>query len=544
MSEKASILLFIGLVLLGQSSYGQVNRYIVHLTDKANSSYSIDRPEEFLSERAIERREQQGIPILEQDLPVNQSYISQIKDLGVDVYFKTKWFNAVLVQCDESFISQIEQFGFVNDVVYVAPGSKLINSPEGSSQKSRSKRTKRVKQEASEVQNNMLGIDALHESGYTGEGILIAVMDGGFYGMEDLEPFDHLYDAGTLIHTYDYIAGREYVYDYSNHGTKVLSLMAAYEPGVFVGSAYDSDYMLFVTEDDCFDCEHRIEEYNWVFAAEFADSAGVDVINTSLGYNEFEDPSMSYVQEDMDGNTAIISRANDIAFSKGIIVVASAGNEGNNSWGTITAPADANGILSVGNITQDGSRASTSSVGPSADDRIKPEVVALGSSVQVLSSSGLIVPGNGTSFSSPQVAGLSALLWQAYPELSAEELRFLLMETSSNSALPNNQIGYGIPNYNSFYNFLSFSDSDEKYILYPNPADTDKVIIRANNPAETPSVNVKIFDLEGKQLMEEEVEFSWQDNTRIIDIYSLSVGVYIFNLTSGEEVEKYRIVKI
>jgi subtilisin family serine protease len=302
--------------------------------------------------------------------------------------------------------------------------------------------------------------------------------------------------------------------------------------------------MLFVTEDDCGNCEHRIEEYNWVFAAEFADSAGVDVINTSLGYNWFEDPVMSYEQSQMDGTNAIISIASDIAFSKGMVVVASAGNEGNNEWGIVTAPGDAVNGISVGNVSQNGVVAPSSSRGPTADGRIKPDLVAMGSLVQVISSSGNIVSGSGTSFSSPQVAGLCALIWQAYPDLTAEDLRFLLLETASNSANPNNTIGYGIPNYNSLNNFLTFSDSDEQLLVYPNPIQSDKLVIRVNNPGEIPVLNIQIFDLNGQKVREDNIEFNWKDNTQVLDMFGLSSGVYIFNFNTGTSVEKLRIVKI
>jgi len=302
--------------------------------------------------------------------------------------------------------------------------------------------------------------------------------------------------------------------------------------------------MLFVTEDDCSQCEHRIEEYNWTFAAEFADSAGVDVINVSLGYNLFEDPSMDYMKSDLDGNTAIITIAADIAFSKGILVVSSAGNEGNNSWGTITAPGDGNGVMAVGNVTSSGTKAPSSSIGPSADQRIKPDVTALGSSVKVVSSSGLIVSGSGTSFSSPQVAGLSALIIQAYPNLSAEDIKYLMLETASNAGNPNNEIGYGIPNFRAFTNYLNFSESEEVFILYPNPVSNNQLIIRANNPGMTSTVILQILNSNGQVIQEQELNFSWQNNSQIVDMFSLSSGVYIFNLKTGNSVEKLRIVKI
>jgi subtilisin family serine protease len=536
------------LLLVGNDLRGQVNRYIVKLTDKEGTAYSLDNPEEFLSNRAINRRNKQSIEITTQDIPVNSTYVSGIMQTGADVFFTSKWFNAVLLQCDSSLLTEIESLPFVSSVEYVAPGPKLIpgmadTNPESKEFK-RSRAPKRVKQEASEYQNNLLGIDALHDSGITGEGIIIAVTDGGFLGVDNQQPFSHLYDNNRIIHTYDYVGGQSNVYQYSNHGTKVFSLLGAYEQGQFIGSAFDSDYMLFVTEDDCSSCEHRIEEYNWVFAAEFADSAGVDIINASLGYNWFEDPSMSYTPSQMDGNTAIISRAADIAFSKGIVVVSAAGNEGLNSWKIVTAPGDAHNVISVGNINSNGSLSATSSVGPTADQRLKPELVALGTSVKVISSSGNIVSGSGTSFSAPQIAGLSALIMQSYPDLSAEDLRFLMMETASNSTNPNYKIGHGVPNFNSLENFINFSDSEQSFVLYPNPVNDDNLLLRVNNPDEISQINLRIFNTNGQQVFEEDINFSWQYNTHIINMYSLDAGIYIFNLNLGDKVEKIKILKI
>ena len=529
--------------------YGQVNRYMVHLTDKDGTSFTIDNPEEFLSQRALDRRQKQNIEINIQDLPVNGNYVAAIGDTGAEVYFRSKWFNAVLVQCDASLISSIEDLSFVREVEYVGPGAKLgpsqiIPSKLQDGQTKTGRSNNRVKQEASEFQNNLLGVDILHQEGITGEGIIIAIMDSGFPGVDDLSSFGHLFDNDKIIHAYDYVGGQADVYRYSGHGTKVFSLLGAYDQGSFVGTAYDSEYMLFITEDDCGPCEHRIEEYNWVFAAEYADSAGVDVLNSSLGYNLFEDPSMSYTQDQMDGNTAIISIASDIAYSKGMLVVSASGNEGANSWGIVTAPADAHNIISVGNMASNGSAASSSSGGPTADNRIKPELVALGSSVKVISSTGNIVSGGGTSYSSPQIAGLGALIWQAYPDLTASDIRFLLMQTASNANNPNNEIGYGLPSYAALENFIAFSDSDESFKLFPNPVDQDNLELRVNNPSDIPAVNLTIYDSNGKQMLNQNIEFTWQNNSYIINMINFLPGVYIFNLNTGSTIEKVRILKI
>jgi hypothetical protein len=538
------IVFLLGLLIASINLQAQVNRYMVHFTDKDGSPYSIENPGEFLSQRALDRRSKQDIAISLQDLPVNQDYVIGVEGIGAHTFFSSKWFNAVLVQCDPSLIEQIESLPYVEDVEYVAPGEKVNPDARRKRQKTRRIAVSKTLEEASEAQNSFIGVDMLHENGITGEGMLIAVMDAGFIGANNIEAFQHLYDNNKIQYEYDFVYGQEDVYQHSTHGTKVFSLLGAYEPGTFLGSAYNANYLLFVTEDDCNTCEHRVEEYNFAFAAELADSAGVDVINISLGYNLSEDPSMDYEQEDMDGETAVITRAADIAASRGIVVVASAGNEGNVDWGIITAPGDAKNVLTVGNVRLDGTRSSSSSMGPTADNRIKPDVSALGSGVRVLSSTGSVISGSGTSFSAPQVAGLVALTWQAYPELNAEELRFLLLQTSSNSGLPNNEIGYGIPNFKAFQNFIDFSDSEEQFLIYPNPVENDKLLIRVNNPSEVPLINLQVFNANGQKVMDEDMEFSWNDNTQIIDLYTFSSGVYIFNLNTGSKVDQLKIVKI
>jgi len=548
MKNRVKLLLFVGLWLGFTGAWAQVNRYVVHFSDKDGTPFTIENPSEYLSQKAILRRQNQGIEIFSQDLPVNPSYVQQVSDISPDVfvYYTSKWMNNVLVQCNVSDVVTLEFLSFVKSVEYVAPGSKLtpqvnLRSPGLKNQR---KRNRKSSLENTDIQNEMLGIDIMHESGFTGQGMDIAIMDGGFEGVNGISHFDHMFSNGRIKYTYDYVTNGIDVYKYSDHGTKVLSLMGGYTPGEYVGGAFDANYYLFVTEDVCNSCEHRIEEYNWVYAAEFADSAGVDVFNTSLGYNIFEDPSMDYVFDDMDGKTAIISIASTIAASKGILVVASAGNEGSNSWGYITPPADANDILSIGNVDLMGQRWRTSSHGFSADGRIKPELAGPGTGVAVINKSGNIVGGSGTSFSSSIVAGLVAGTWQANPGFSAADLRFFLTRSANNAALPDSLTGYGIPNFESLMNLLSFAKKDSNFTLFPNPVDDDLLIIRVNNPDEAADTDLKIFDVQGNLIMETKLTFGWQQLTQTIDIQTLKAGMYILNLAVGNEIDKIRIVKI
>ena len=543
---KAGFVLTI-VFLSGQHGYTQVNRYMVHFTDKQNTSFRIDNPEAYLSARAIERRTKQGIAITEQDLPVKALYVNGLEDIGIKTFFTSKWFNSVLVECDAGAVPEIETLPYVAFVEYVAPGSKITTKPEDVHYTiSSTKRQKRRKThgDVTSDQNKMLGLDVLHESGYTGQGKWVAIMDGGFFGANNSRFFSRLFVNNKVKYTYDFVTGQNDVFKYTEHGTRVFSLIGAYAEDEFIGSAYDADFFLFVTEDVCGVCEHRVEEYNWVFAAEFADSAGVDVINTSLGYNLFEDPAMTYSYDEMDGNTAVISIAASIASSRGMVVVTSAGNEGNLSWNFITAPADAHNIISVGNVNLDGIKSSSSSFGPSADGRIKPELVALGTGVKVVSSSGAITTGNGTSFSSALVAGLIATTWNAFPDLTADEIRIFYEISASNATSPDDEIGYGIPNFIAFDNLMQSDESDRDFIIYPNPVSGNQFVIRANNPDENSEVDIKIFDMNGKIQLKTTLYFSWLNNSQVIDFFTLRKGVYIINLDTGSEIIKLRVVKI
>ena len=522
------------------------NRYVVHFTDKNGTPYTVGEPEAFLSQRAIDRRARQGIAVANEDLPVTPSYVDQIRNLGITTAFQSKWLNAVLVEADPSQIPAISALSFVEMVEYVAPGP-LGSSAPGPPQANRTTSTKQVNrtlEEASAFQNMMLGLDELYEEGWDGAGISIAVMDGGFTGVDTSGFFSHLYANNRIKQTYDYLGGSSDVYRYSDHGTEVLSIMAAFEPGEYVGGAVGSDYFLYVTDDECTVCEYRIEEYNLLFATESADSAGVDLVNYSLGYNLFEDPSMDYSYADMDGRTAVSSLAATIASSKGIVAVMAAGNEGNLPWRYITAPADAIDVLSVGRVNSTGSKTSSSSVGPSADGRIKPELVALGTGVRVINGAGSVSSASGTSFSAPQVTALAASLWQAHPELSALELMFLIRQSSDNAETPNNDIGYGIPNARAALNLLEVIESGRRFSVYPNPLSNGRLVIRSNNPAQYPTAKLEMFSTKGERILETSLTFSQTVLTQILDLSIYPAGLYILNLRTGDAVEKIRVAKL
>jgi serine protease AprX len=274
---------------------------------------------------------------------------------------------------------------------------------------------------------------------------MIGIFDAGFAGVNQSIYFDHLFENDKIIAVQDFVRNSGDVYQYDDHGTGVLSSISGYEESVYEGVAYDADIILCVTED--VPTEYIIEEYNWIFAAEFADSAGVDIINTSLGYNTFDDISMNYKYDDLDGDIARITRATDIAASKGILCVVSVGNEGSNNWEKLVAPADADSALAVGAVSSDFQYLNFSSSGPTSDERIKPDVAALGQGTKIIQYNGEISTGSGTSFASPMIAGLAAGLWQAYPELDNMEIIGLIRKGGSQFMQPDTLIGYGVPDY-------------------------------------------------------------------------------------------------
>ncbi|QSE96395.1 S8/S53 family peptidase [Fulvivirga lutea] len=504
------------------------NRYVVFFTDKDNSPYSISQPQEFLSAKAIDRRVKQNIAITEQDLPVNQTYVDQVKNLGAEVYFKSKWFNAVLVQTTSDVILDIENLSFVSNAELVANNSRL---KEGS-RISFTEDGEGVEAVANGFQNSLLGVDILHEDGLYGEGITIAFMDSGFTGVNTQSAFN-----GMLIDMeLNLVENDNNIYQYQDHGTRVLSTVAAQIADEYQGVAPNANFLLFVTED--LPTEYRIEEYNFLFAAEMADSAGVDIINTSLGYNNFFTvSSMDYTYEEMDGATTVITRASELAFERGILVVTSVGNEGRNGdWPYLTAPADGPNVLSVGSIREDGSKSDFSSIGPNANGQTKPEVMALGSGATVVNSSGNVVGASGTSFSSPQIAGYAALLWQQYPDLTNKELFDLILSSANRFQSPDNEYGYGVPSYKKL--ITSVDEGLERLSIFPNPFN-ENVTISTNEHIQM----IFVYDQMGRLIMSN--KFNSLDTEASIDTSEWHSGLYIFNIVlSNNQQEKLKLLKV
>ena len=445
----------------GKKKYpgGKYFIYRYTLKDKEGSPYSIDHPGRWLTHKSVERRRRQGLAVDSTDLPVSSKYLRLIEKTSAEtvrhsqqrnaewtIIGTSRWNNTVLVRSNDTTV-----FSSIATLPCVARAERVWESPDSI--------PKMVKQDYHDSFNawdsikgvaygngreqiEMVGGHRLHNIGMKGKGITIAVLDGGFQNADAIPAMQHANIIGAKDFVYP---NSPYFYQETDHGTKVLSAMAVNEPEVLVGTAPDARYWLLRCEDQ--QSEQPVEEDYWAMAAEFADSVGVDIINSSLGYNDYDGDSAYYHQRDLDGRTALISRTASMLARKGIILVNSAGNSGMGPWKKIVFPSDANDILTVGAMNQEKKNAPFSGVGPTQDGRVKPDVMALGSPSALISGRGTVIRDMGTSFSTPIVAGLVACLWQALPDKTALEIIDLVRQTGSSYQEPDNIYGYGLPNF-------------------------------------------------------------------------------------------------
>lgn len=418
--------------------------YRLYLTDK-NGTASISKPEKFLSPKALQRRARQGIAVDSTDLPVSPKYLKRISKLA-PVVGTSRWLNTVVVSVsDTTVVPQLAALKFVSSVrrIWARPETE-----EPLRERKPFQRTFASKDSVASPygvayrQIHVMGGDSLHAEGFRGRGMTIAVIDGGFCNADSIPALQQI----DILGTHDFLCQpRPDIYQDTSHGTGVLSCMGLNVPHVFVGTAPEASYWLLRSEDGR--TEQEVEEDYWVMAAEFADSVGTDVINTSLGYNYFDDKTTSHTYRELDGHTAHISRAASLLASKGVVLVCSAGNSGDDPWKKITPPADADDVLTVGALRRDLSNANFSSVGPSQDGRVKPDIMAIGNPSYLMYGEGEIIRANGTSFSSPIACGMVACLWQALPHLTARELIDVVRQASDRHDAPDNIYGYGLPNF-------------------------------------------------------------------------------------------------
>jgi len=518
--------------------------YWIEFTDKNNTPYSIDNPGEYLSERAIARRASQGIAIDPTDLPVNRAYIDSIAATGAEVLHASRWMNGITVKsADTRHVALWKAFPFVRRV-------ELTKTTDTTAKSAFSKfGTPAVRNDidtslygASVYQVGLMQGQHLHEQGYYGEGMVIALLDAGYQKADEVPSLRHLFDGGKILGTRDFVNPDSNIYAEHSHGMMVLSVIGARLPGQMIGTAPEASFWLIRTEDDA--TEFKVEEDHWVAGAEFADSVGADIINSSLGYTTFDDSLMDHTWAELDGKTLRITRAANLAAQKGILVFNSAGNDARNSWRYISAPADGTDVIAVGATDRNGNYAGFSSVGFPGRTPVKPDLAAMGSGTAVQNTNGDIVNRNGTSFSSPVLAGMTAAFWQAHRDVPATEIRRILTISASQNLRPDTLLGHGIPDFSLADLLLNqFSNSKEttqpKTTLFPNPF-TDRItLISSDNTPQ--SVSVEIIHASGAVVYRDQIDFTM--SARLYGLQGLQPGMYFMRITGGGQTETHKILK-
>jgi len=554
MKKQILIILFIGAVL---NTVAQIapDKYYIQFTDKNNSQYSIDNPIEFLTQRSIDRRIRQGIAIVENDIPVNDVYLQGVADVGVDILNPTKWLNGVTVYTtNPALITEIEALPYVVSSVkfnysdnYISSKFEKVNDLLPNADLINNKSVQSMDYGLAFGQIDQLNGIPLHDDGYQGEGMVIAVLDAGFSGALEHPVLSYLFENDRILGTKDFVYIGGSVYNDSEHGKMVLSCMGGNLAGEMIGTAPQAEYWLLRSEEAPH--ENIIEEYNWMSAAEFADSVGADVINSSLGYIDFDNPIFDHTHGAMNGDSTVVTRAADYAASKGILVVNSAGNSGDNSsYPWIGAPADGDSVFTIGAVDLNDQRASFSSIGPTADGRIKPTVMACGQGATIATgNSGVSTWGNGTSFSSPIMAGMATCLWQAHPEMNNMEVQEAIKMSSSYANDPDDYMGWGIPNFYGADSILTSIDdnifTDSFITAYPNPF-FDKIEVAIDiDSSET--IAIEIYTLSGNVILTEYHSVSRENN--IIELNDrvslLTQGVYFLKVITNNKTAVVKLIK-
>lgn len=549
--RRLAILICVANALQAAAQIGP-DTYWVQFTDKDATPYSIGEPEQFLSARSIARRQAQGIAIDETDLPVDPAYISAVLATGsVQLVNRSKWFNAITIRSTDALaLDAIGQLPFVSNVR--ATRRLMLESPPPQEkftlEAPPSMMLRGGQPEDYGLSWNQIFIHnghLLHAFDAKGQGMLIGVLDSGFEDADSLAAFADLRTREGIVLTRDMVNHDGDVYDDHWHGRSVLSCMTGILPGYLQGTAPMADYALVRTEEVAF--EMVVEEDNWVAGAELLDSLGCDVLNTSLGYTTFDDSLLDHTYEQLDGLTTRITIAAGMASQKGMIPVQSAGNNGWSPWHYISAPADANDILAVGAVGNQGQFAGFSGWGPSADGRVKPDVMAVGWGAIGLRLEGDSVASiNGTSFSSPIMAGLVACLWQLHPERSAHDVMDAVRRSAHLWLAPNDSMGYGIPDFMVAHAWLELTAGvkDEAaqggMLVSPNPFDRG---VRVGAPgARDGLARIVIIDALGRTAAEQGIMMR-SESAGLSGLESLSPGTYMFRVVQDGRVWSARAVK-
>ncbi|MDR1683452.1 MAG: S8 family serine peptidase [Candidatus Symbiothrix sp.] len=500
--------------------------YRLLLTNKGSSPYNINQPEAFLSPKSIERRLKQHLAVNESDLPIDPAYFEAITETGATIQAYSKWVETIVVNIsDEETLNRVSALPFVasikkvrNDIV---PLHSAINKTEKEENTSEDPRPAfgdaySVAQPQIAINNGLF----LHELGYKGAGITIAVIDAGF---KDADTHPDYLDMNRILGTKNFTHQEGDVFrSTEQHGANVLSLILANNPGNMIGTAPDASFYLLKSEVN--DEENPVEEDYWVAALEYADSLGVDIVTTSLGYTLFDDAAMNHTWDELDGNTVLASRAASMAISKGLVVLHAAGNEGAKAWQKVGVPADASNILTIGAVKSDSTVATFSSWGILPDNRIKPDLMAMGQDVYTLLPNGEVSKGNGTSYATPLIAGMTACLWQALPELTALELIYLIKSSSNRFSEPDEKYGYGLPDFQKAY-IMYYPTSINTVLHSPLFFDAAQKQIRLDIPNKQ-RIRFWVYSLAGQLV-------SQQDSIlNQLKVSELSSGIYIAEVLS------------
>lgn len=546
----------IGSIIFSDTLYSQ--KYWVMFKNKNGTPYSISTPTAFLSPKSVARRTAQGIAVNSTDLPVTPSYVAQVDAVpGVTVLYRCKWLNGIVVSISTSTataLSAINSFTFVQNtnrvnkyqLTFPPIQTPTINSATDGN---RTQNTTSYNYGASLNQAQMLGVDCMHNLGFRGQGMTIAVLDAGFTDVQNFDIFDSLFMQGRLLGTRDFVDGfgDTTVFTEHTHGAECLSTMAGIKSGSIIGTAPKANYWLLRTEDG--GSETLSEEYNWIRGAEFADSVGADITSTSLGYTTFDPGAPSandHSYATLNGKTAPMSIAANMAARKGMIVINAAGNEGcaspSGCWYYISVPGDADSIITVGAVDPSGIKAGFSSFGPTADGRVKPDLVAQGGPALVcLFGSGCFM-GSGTSFATPILAGAVACFWQSKPGLKSQQIITGLKQYASNSLAPDNSIGWGIPNMcNTYYTTIGINEpkKNDNLFISPNPFNTDFSITLEN---EISNATITITDVCGRVVVRNTIASSTH-SISVKELAGMSNGVYFVSVAAPNANFTKKVVK-
>ncbi len=452
---------------LGISSFAQ--QYMVYFKDKVNSEYFQ------LSDRSLQRRTKAHVVFDENDKQVSNEYLSQLREKG-SIMKVSRWLNAVVYESDFSPEELMAEYNFIDHIVSTQTNQRIKKELDPIVDMSN------ANYGVADTQIRQIGVDCLHDQGFTGQGVYLAIIDAGFINMDSIPHFDSLFIENRILDSMNFVAPGNTVYGAHYHGTAVASCIVGEMGGAnpFSGTAVDVDVALYLTED--VGSETLVEEFNLVMALERCDSVGVDVANISLGYKTFDDSLQNHTYADLDGQSTPAAIGVNTAATKGILVVTSAGNSGPDF---ISTPGDADSVLCVGAVDNQGNYAPFSSVGPNSDGQVKPDVMATGWGAWVVLDNGSVVMGNGTSFASPITAGAVACLIQANPTRSAFQVKDWIRRSASLYNTPNDTMGYGIPDFclaNDSLQVLAVEQMEsDAFSIYPNPA-TDELMIITSLP--------------------------------------------------------------